>query len=336
MHARQVKNNITKEASSVKRNKMQRKIRRSGINFTPKSFLWIIIIVSLFLVASTVAAWYLTKAITAKEAARRFNDEATVVESWITNRFETHKTILYGLQGFWSGSETVTKEEWQAYLEILKIKERFPGITSANFVRREDDAYIVTFVYPSEREAAVGTNLLTLPGRPEAINKAIDHATTAVTDKILLIADQKPGFAMMAPLYQPHSPLNTVEERRAAVQGLVSLAFRSEQVFKDLFDAHDPFPHLDFELYKGQVLEEDHILYDHDYSHYIPKIKTENRLETKRTITSDNETFTLLVSAKPSFGLTTAEKQLPNIVLIAGLALDGLISILALTEFRKL
>ena len=301
-----------------------------------KNFPRTIIVVCLLLVASTIGAWYVTKSVVEKETAKVFNDEASIVESWITNRFELYKTIAYGLQAFGAGSEKVREEEWQTYAETLKIKERFPGITSISFVKRQNDSYLVTFVYPPEREAAIGVNIITQPGRLEAINRAIDTASPAITDKVFLAADQSPGFVMFAPLYKKGFPADTVEERRTATQGLAAIAFRSEQAFKDLFDARDPFPYLDFEFYKGKVLEENHILYDHDCAFYIRKGEDRKRLETKRLITTNGETLTLLAASKPTFGLKTLETQLPNIVLITGLAFSFLISIFAFSEFRKL
>jgi len=301
-----------------------------------KNFPRVIIVITALLVASTLAAWYISKSLADRETTKLFNDEANIIENWITNRLESYKTIVYGLQGFWAGGEVVTEEEWQAYVTTLKIKERFPGVTSATFIRRENNNYIVTFIYPPERKAALGTNLATEERRLRAINQAVDNASVTVTDKISLAADQSPGFVMFAPLYKTGFPTNTIEARRIAVEGLASIAFRSEQVFKDLFNAQDTFPNLDFELFKGQVLEEDHILYDHDYSHYISKIERKDRLETKRTIISDGETFTLLVSSKPSFGLRTLDEKLPNLILIIGLAFDFLIFLFAVIGFRRL
>lgn len=301
-----------------------------------KNFHRIIIVVNLLLVASTLATWYITKSIAERETTRLFNDEVNIVESWISNRFELYKTISFGLQAFWAGSEVVTKEKWETYAKTLKISERFPGITSINFIKRVDDNFIATFVYPPEREATIGVNVITQPGRLGTINRAIDTASPAITDKVFLIADQKPGFVIYAPVYKTGFPINTVEERRAAVEGLIALGFRSEQVFKNLFDAHDTFPHLDFELYNGKNLEEDHILYDHDYSQYIPKGESQERLEIKRTIIFNGETLTLLIASKPSFGLRTLEKQLPNIVLIMGLVFSFLIFLFALIGFQRL
>ena len=142
-----------------------------------KSFRRLAIAVSLLLLFSTLGAWSITKSVAERETTRLFNEEVNVIESWITNRFELYKTIAYGLQAFWAGSEIATQEEWQTYVETLKIKERFPGITSVGLAKRIDDNYIATFVYPPEREAVIGANIATEERRLQAINQAVDNAS---------------------------------------------------------------------------------------------------------------------------------------------------------------
>jgi CHASE1-domain containing sensor protein len=301
-----------------------------------KNFPRIFVFVIILLVVSTLTGWYVTKSVADRETAKLFNDEATVIEAWITNRLEFYKTITYSLQGFWAGNAEATKEERQAYLETLKIKERFPGITSVNLIEKKGDNFFFAFVYPPEIETTIEGQAITSPERLETIKKAIDNASLAFTDKVSLIPNQSPGFIMYAPLYKKGLPTETIEERRAAIEGLTAIVFKSQQVFKDLFDAKDTFPYLDFELFKGQVLEEDHILYDHDYSYYIPLVKPEDRLRIKRTIISDGETFTLLVSLKPDFALKTLDEKLPNLVLIIGLFFDFLIFLFAIIGFCRL
>ncbi len=301
-----------------------------------KNFPRIFVFVIILLVASTLAAWYVTKSVADRETTKLFNDEATAIEAWITNRLEFYKTITYSLQGFWAGNAEATKEEHRAYLETLKIKERFPSITSVNFIKKKGDNFFFAFVYLPEIETTIEGQIITSPERLGAINRAIDNASLAFTDKVSLIGEQVPGFIVYAPLYKKGLPIKTIEERRAAVEGLTAIVFKSEQVFKDLFDAKDTFPYLDFELFKGQILEEEHVLYDHDYSYYIPLVKPEDRLRTKRTISPDGETFTLLVSSKPGFALKTLDEKLPNLVLIIGLFFDFLIFLFAIIGFCRL
>jgi len=282
-------------------------------------YLSLLIGVFLILVTSTIFAWWITKQIAIKKTNEIFVDQVITIESWITNRFELYKTIAYGLQSFWVGSEIVTAEEWNSYIKNLKTEERFPSITSFGYDKRINDDYIVTFVYPPERSTAIGFNVSAEEKRRTAINKAIDEATVTITDRILLAADQFPGFIMFIPLYRTQNIPENLAERRAATEGVAAITFQSENVFKNIFEPVDPFPSLDFELYKGKIVEDEHLLYDHDASHYIARGEKINRLETKKTIIIDKEVFTLFVVSKPSFGLRTAERNLPNIVLLGGI-----------------
>ena len=300
------------------------------------SFPLIILLVWLLVVASTLGAWYVSKKLVEKETTKLFNQQVDAVEYWITNRLELYKTVGLSLAAFVSHKENLKEEEWQGFTEALQIPQRFPGITALSFTKKEKDTFKIWLVYPKEIKNVVGTEVISLPGRKEAILKTLETGQPTVTKKVLLLSDQKPGFIIYFPVYKIGLPTTTPEEREAAALGVIALAFRSPQVFKDLFDARDTFPYLDFELYKGNKLEEDYILYDHDYSVYIPKGENRKRLETKRTIIFDGEALTLLAASKPSFSLKTIEKQQPNIVLVGGLLLSVLLLKFAFWEFWKL
>lgn len=301
--------------------------RNPPLRWDKDKFLKTVTIVCLIAFFSTLASWYISKKTLEKENWKMFNDEVNIVESWITNRLEIYKTIGYGFQALIQGNEKITKEEWQKYAETLLIPQRFPGVTSIGFSQKKDDGFYLTFVYPSEREMIIGTNLADYPERLEAIKKAIETGQSAFTKRVFLLADKKPGFVMFIPVRS---------QKTEEVIGVIGITFRSQEVFKDLFDAKDIFPYLDFELYKGKIMEEDYILYDHDYAVYIPKENLSKRLETKRTILIDSEVFTLLVKGKPSYQPRIIENNLPNFVLGFGLILTFGIYFYFLFEYRKI
>jgi len=290
-----------------------------------KKYFTLLISVFIVLVASTISTWWITKQVVAAKTNEIFLEQVITLESWITNRFDLYKTVSQGLQSFWAHADTVTIKEWDLYTKSLNIEENFPSITSLAYAKRINDDYIVDFVYPPERSAALGFNIASEERRLAAINKAIDEATVTVTDRVTLAADQSPGFLMFGSLYSEGKAPEGLTERRASVQGVSGIVFKSENVFKNIFEPIDPFPSLDFELYKGKVLEDDHVLYDHDASHYIQRNEGMHTLKTRKTIIIDNEIFTLLVVSKPSFGLSKAEKNLPNLVLVGGFVISTLI-----------
>jgi len=294
-----------------------------------------LILVFLTLVASTILTWWTTRGVVITETDKIFYDQVITIENTIINRFELYKTVLYGLQSFLA-QKTVTAEKLGSYTKSLRLEERFPSISAIAYAKRtNDDHYIVTYVYPPERSTAIGFDTGGEERRLTAINKAIDGATIGISDKVLLAADQAPGFVMYAPLYKTDNPPEDSEKRRTAVDALVLITFKSEDIFKNVFRPNDPYPHLDFELYKGNVAADDHLLYDHDAAYYIRRSKNKGGLETEATIFIGDEVFTLLVAAKPSFGLVATEKNLPGIVLAVGLVASVLIFLLFYQKMRS-
>lgn len=291
------------------------------------------VIIMALLVISTLTTWYITKSIAEKKAQEVFNQETDLVENWIANRLTNYKTILYGYQAYWEASGHVTRSAWDTYSTTLNIETRYPGITSINFLKREGDKIIVTYAYPKERQTAEGTNIAADPKRLEVAQQAIDSGRIAITDKINLFADQKPGFAMYAPLYSSGGIPITLQEKRTNSTGLVVLALTSDAVFKDIFETPNAFPQIDFELYSDNDTTVDHLLYDHDPTFYIQHDLTkQSGLSSKRKIIIGSQTFTLITASKPGFGLSTVENSLPMIVLIGG----GIVTLLYIYLFWRI
>jgi CHASE1-domain containing sensor protein len=293
-----------------------------------------VVIVTVILITSTLCTWFITSRLLADKTKRVFEQDVSTVESWITNRFEIYTTIALSLQGYWAGNDNVTNEDWSKFVQRLKIGKKLPGITSISLAKKINDSYIVTYVYPPERSEGIGFNLTSTASRRETIQKTIDSETVVITDRVLLAADQSPGFALYIPMYQEERPLTNIQERRDAIEAIASIAFSSANVFKDLFDSSDPFPNMDFELYKGEVLDDNHLLYDHDQAYYIRR-NDQTHLESKQTIVLNGEIFTFLASTKPSFELLTLEKILPQLVLVIGLATSLLIPTIFVFFLKK-
>jgi CHASE1-domain containing sensor protein len=305
------------------------------MNYLRKGSYAVLFGVFLVLVTSTVFAWWIAKRVVTSKVDAIFMEQVTTIDSWISNRMELYKTVIYGFQGYWGGNVSVSQEEWARYARSLKIEERYQGITSITYAKRVGDNYILTYIYPEERAHAIGFDLASEQSRLAAINKSINENSVGISDRVLLAADQSSGFVMVAPLYSFSDLSNSPDESLREVDGVVAIAFKSESVFKDIFGYTDPFPSLDFELYKGQDLKDDSILYDHDQAYYIRKGDDQRRLETKRSIFVNGERLTLLVASKPNFRLSRAERNLPVFILVSGLIVSTSILALFLQKFGK-
>jgi len=191
----------------------------------------------------------------------KFETLSIAGEKALENRLASYGNALLGAASFIQGSSSVTRAEWRAYAETIRLRENFPGLNGLAWVqpietaalpefvrsRRADGApnfsihprteglpnYIVTFVEPEgENRAALGLNIAFENNRLEAANLARDSGRAAITGLVLLVQDnhRTPAFLMLHPIYHRNMPTGTTAERRAALRGwtdapLVALNF---------------------------------------------------------------------------------------------------------------
>lgn len=83
---------------------------------------------------------------------------------------------------------------------------------------------VVRYIEPIEvNRPAVGLLASSERNRLEGALKARDTGLPTITNQITLMQDtrQRPGFVLFAPFYDRHLPIETIEQRRKAFQGLV-------------------------------------------------------------------------------------------------------------------
>lgn len=186
-------------------------------------------------------------------------------EKALMYRLNSYKSALLGGAGFFQGSESVERDEWRHYVEAIKIRETFPGMSGIGFIEPvKEDAlknylnrvhkggapdfkihpqtkgkpyYIVTYVEPiANNQSALGLNIAFEDNRLEAINKARDTGNPTISKRIVLVQDEHktPGFLLIYPLYRHGVSINTPEERQVALRGWIYAAFIAKNFLGDL------------------------------------------------------------------------------------------------------
>jgi signal transduction histidine kinase len=94
--------------------------------------------------------------------------------------------------------------------------------------------------------ANIGFNINSDPARHRALQASTDANNVVMTDQLELIINaqagqtsNEPAFVMYAPYYAAGMPLDTIQQRRDAVIGHVSVSFRTNDVFKQVFSRID-------------------------------------------------------------------------------------------------
>ena len=70
---------------------------------------------------------------------------------------------------------------------------------------------------------------------------------------------EQPGFVLYYPLYRHGMPTSTLGDRRAALAGVVFVAFRARDLMDGVFGVHNW--DVEFDLYDGEIDSDEALLY---------------------------------------------------------------------------
>ncbi len=202
-----------------------------------------------------------------------FQRDADKVASDTQVRLQTYFDMLMSLKGMFAVNDKVTRAQFAQFIGELNLVQRYPGFQAIQFVRYvptgeigrfvdtvrrdtslvsigyagftvkpepgRDDHYIIDYNEPmAGNEMAFGLDLATMPGQLAAVEQGRDSGAIVATEPIALIqsSDGGAGFVARTPVYRPHMPLDTVEQRRAALVGMLAIVFRMNNLMSEVID----------------------------------------------------------------------------------------------------
>ncbi|RJQ47001.1 MAG: EAL domain-containing protein [Gammaproteobacteria bacterium] len=164
----------------------------------------------------------------------------------------------------------------------------------------------------------------------EALRRARDQGLPALSGKITGLLEgagdqsgDQPGFLLFVPIYRNGMPLDTVAERRAALQGYVSGVFHARDLLGGIYDdqAH---PHIDFAVFDGAALTREALLYDDDNVTHALDPTHQAAFATARTLAIAGHSWTLYFSSLPEFD-AQPRHNFPLLILMGGTTLSVLL-----------
>lgn len=222
-----------------------------------------------------------------RAAQQRFDALAVDVARKVEGRFDDYVAVLIGLRARFNTAKPITRREFRDYVAGLDLARSHPGfqllnyapyVTAADKARFEeqfrldtslDDAvaarfsvhppgerteyYPLTLVEPlAGNEALLGRDLGAMPNRGNALEQARDSGGLLSSGRKIDIKGSVAdiALAMRLPVYRPHMPLDTVEQRRAAYLGSVGAGYRVADVMRDVI-GRDPASALRLRLLDG-------------------------------------------------------------------------------------
>lgn len=269
-----------------------------GVNPTPRHpwLAWGVLIAGLII---TVLAALHSKVKVEATAQREFDFICGEIQLHIANRLTASAQLLHGGAGLFNASDTVTRAEWRAFTERLQVAQQLPGIQGIGFallippaqldqhiqkVRSEGfpeyrvrpegarpvySAILYLEPFSDRNLRAFGYDMLSEPIRRAAMEQARNQNIAVLSGKVILVQetdqDVQAGTLMYVPVYRHGLPIDTAEQRRAAILGWVYSPYRMTDMLNGTLDGLDVRQNdrqISLQVYDGDQISTDTLLYD--------------------------------------------------------------------------
>ncbi|MBK7878124.1 MAG: CHASE domain-containing protein [Planctomycetes bacterium] len=291
---------------------------------------------------------------------QRFDRLASLLAERISERIRLYRFALTGARDYFVASTEVTADDFRAYVLARDLPREFPGALGIGFVSRvpradldafetarriidpgftvrgpgdEGDAMVVTYLEPcAPNRPAYGLDLSSEPSRREAAERAMLSGDAAITGRIELVQHQgEPGFLCFWPLYRKDAPIDSVERRRAALEGWIYMPIVTADALAGLEEEAGGL--VDFGVYDGEESTYSSLLYDADghlewRAHSTETIEYVDRRYMRRlSLPVGGRHWSLVVSSKPSFE-ASLEARTAWWLFVSGAVASGLLALL--------
>ena len=317
-----------------------------------------VLLISLLL---TAVAWYYARQNIEQQAKTLFDQTVQATQATIDRRVNAYLDSIFGARGFLYASESVGPSEWENYVEGLGPESRLKGLQVVGFVKyvmpreretfsrwaREEGlpdlqpggerpAYFpIAYVGPLDEANThmVSQDLYTEPAHRSAMDRARDTGSPQATGMVYVLTEPsagssvdlalEPGFAVYLPVYREGVSQGTVAERRSALDGFVVGAFRTDELFADVFEGTFD-PAIDFEVYDGRHAALSPPLYDNDGVERARQKVADPLFSEESRIEVAGRQWSLYFSTLAAFE-EEVKSSLPTFVLVGGVALSFLL-----------
>ncbi|MES2622972.1 MAG: CHASE domain-containing protein [Patescibacteria group bacterium] len=291
-----------------------------------------------------------------KQAELRFQNQTDQITSFIQSRMNLYVGVTYGLQGLFAASENVEQSEWNAYIDEINVPTHYSGISGISYAPKTTPematrlpfkiypstvkdiyyplTYIATFVAGSS--TAAGFDVSSEVNRNAALNKAIDTDMPSATPVVLAATTRVPVFSVYVPVYSHATGHITKEDRQNSVQGVISVSFRLEKIFPDLFTNNPLIDNkIDVEIFdspSSTSMSTSSLLYDTSIASIH---KSDEELTGTSKIQVADRIWTIKYVSDPSVYLPFLEKSGQGLVLVLGFIFSMLITMFASMYIRS-
>lgn len=267
-------------------------------NFSTKEILATLGILFLGLILTAISVYYM-RINMRRSAIQEFQFTCNAVRIKIESRLEQHAQLLRSGAALFAVTDTMTREDWSKFTEITRVSRYLPGIEGFGYsvivqpdqlsqhikmVRESGFPYYnirpdgVRDIYTSiiylepftgRNMLAFGYDMFSEPVRRKAMEIARDSNYAMLSGIVTLVQETdetnvQPGILMYVPVYKNDMPINTLGERRLAVQGWVYSPYRMKDLISGIQRGSEYIEDskLNYKIYDEDVISEETLLFD--------------------------------------------------------------------------
>ncbi len=220
-----------------------------------------------------------------RQAQENYEGVCKDIEFKIAERMKTQVQALRTATAFLESSDTITRKEWSRFMRQSELTENLTGIHAVAYApilkpqdlkafevelaQKEYDGYTVKpggdrsvytailYIEPFTpvNQSVLGYDQYTESNRREAMALARDSDRAVLTGELSLYEalphNVEAGVIMFLPVYTNGLPLETMEQRRAAIKGWLACPFRMEELMKGILGRWDYL--INLEVYKDSI-----------------------------------------------------------------------------------
>ncbi len=299
-------------------------------------------VLAIALVFTGATTSYVTTTAKAKDKLR-FENATERTQEDIQARFETYITLLRASSGLFAAKNRISRNEFQAFVNRLRLKERYPGVQGigfsiqvqqgeksalikalqqqgiANFNIRPDFArneyHSIIYLEPLDRrnKTAIGYDMFSEPVRRAAMSRARDTGSPAASGKVTLVQEidkqKQAGFLLYVPVYSNGTIPDSVTARQTNLLGFVYSPFRANDLIMGIF-GNQRHSGIDFKIYEGKNTSQENLLYTSTGANSLNSQPAFNRLQT---IDVAGRTWSLVFTSRPEFALDSESRLVPYV-----------------------
>lgn len=291
----------------------------------------------------------------------RFSNQTNKIKTEVENRLETYVALLRAGRGYMNASENVTKEEFRDFVENINLRKFYPGVLAIGYSKvikpDEKEAFVkkmqnevisdfsikpdtprneyqaIIYIEPLEQrnQVAIGFDMSSEPTRKLALDTARDTGAFATSGKVFLVQEndkaQQAGFLIYVPVYRSKNIPESVEAKRAQIDGFIYSPFRAGEFVSDVIERGN-IDEIVFEIYDNE-LNENNLLAVGNKNLVIPQFP----LTSQNELVFGNRKWVITYTSTDKFNAQSLVWWTP-IICFLGLVISVILFFLSLSQSR--